>query len=114
MYKLIDWINSKNNNLNIPKLPINDSSLDSNSWLAGFIDADGGFYIRYSIKQICCKFALEQRMIYPNTNLSYKFILEKIAKFLKAKMATRNRVNYKNFYYIIRVENQNSANNLIN
>jgi hypothetical protein len=114
LYKLIDFINNKNSNLNIVKLPLDESSLDSNSWLAGFIDADGGFYIRYSLKQISCKFSLEQRMIYPKTNLSYKIILEKIAVLLNAKLAIRDRINYKNSYFIIRVENQNSVNNLIN
>ena len=114
LYKLIDWINIKEPSINIPKLPLDNSSLDSNSWLTGFIDSDGNFYIRFSLKQISCKFSLEQRMIYPKTKISYKLILEKIAIFLNAKLAIRNRENYKNSYFIIKVENQKSTNNLIN
>jgi hypothetical protein len=113
LYKLIDWIN-KNHNTNFKKLPLDNSSLDNNSWLAGFIDADGCFYIRYSKKQIICKFNLEQRMIYPKTNESYKFILDQISLFLNVKLAIRNRLNYKNSYFIIKVENQNSIKILIN
>jgi hypothetical protein len=51
--------------MNIVALPISTSPLNKNAWLAGFIESDGGFYIRHSIKQIICKFSLEQRMLYP-------------------------------------------------
>ena len=112
LYKLIDWFNKKHC-LNIKKLPIDNSPLQDNSWLAGFIDADGGFYIRHSLNQILCKFSLEQRMIYPKTQESYFTILNQIALFLNIKLATRTRVNYKNSYYILRVENQNSNKILI-
>lgn len=44
--------------MDIPKLPLDDKPLHENSWLSGFIEADGGFYIRYSSKQIICKFSL--------------------------------------------------------
>ena len=37
LYNLIDYINARGSN--IKKLPINNSSLDSNAWLSGFIDA---------------------------------------------------------------------------
>jgi hypothetical protein len=35
-------------NMHIPILPLDTSPLISNSWLAGFIDADRYFYIKYS------------------------------------------------------------------
>jgi hypothetical protein len=38
LYKLIDLIN-KNHNTKFKKLSLDKSSLDNNSWLAGFIDA---------------------------------------------------------------------------
>jgi LAGLIDADG endonuclease len=66
--------------MNISKLPLDNSPLCANSWLAGFIDADGHFYVR-GPKQILCKFSLEQRMIYPNTNESYFTILNQICSF---------------------------------
>jgi hypothetical protein len=113
LYKLIDWIN-KNHSMNIYKLSLDNSSLFNNSWLAGFIDADGHFYIRYSLKQLQCKFSLEQRMIYPKTQESFKPILDQICLFLNVNLTARNRLNYKKSYYIIKVENQNSIQILIN
>jgi len=67
-------------NYNIPIHSPDTSDLNENGWLAGFIDADGGFKVRFSEKLICEKtskvlskrrievrFALEQR-----TNLNVK------------------------------------------
>ena len=93
--------------MDISKFPINNSPLGSNSWLTGFLDADGGFYIRYP-KNILCKFHLEQRMIYPKTKESYLPILSQVSLFFNVKLTIRKRFNYKNSYYIIRVENKNS------
>jgi len=112
LHKLIDWLNNKHF-MDIPKLPVDESPLHQNSWLAGFIEADGGFYIRHSLKQIICKFSLEQRMIYPKTLESYEPILNQICLFLNVKLATRNRSDNKNSYYIVRVENQKSIKILI-
>ena len=112
LYKLIDWMN-KNHSMDIEKLPLNLSPILNDSWLTGFIDADGHFYIRNSLKQIICKFSLEQRMIYPKTNENYNFLLNKICLALNVKLNTRIRENKKNSYYIIRVENQNSIKLLI-
>lgn len=105
---------NKNYSMKIKKLPIDDSPINVNSWLSGFIDSDGNFYIRFSEKQIICKFALEQRMIYPKTNISYDFILNKICLCFNVKLNTRVRENYKNSYFIIRIENQQSIIKLIN
>lgn len=44
LHRAIRWINEKDNN-SMPLLGIDSSSLDSNSWLAGFTDADGSFGI---------------------------------------------------------------------
>jgi hypothetical protein len=45
---LIDYINEKPN-LNIKPAIIDESDLSSNSWLAGFIDADDSFQIKYTV-----------------------------------------------------------------
>ena len=45
LYKAIDNLN-KWRNANIVKLPLDNSRLDSNGWLAGFIDTDGHFSIK--------------------------------------------------------------------
>ena len=104
---------NKKHSMNITKLPLNDSPILNDSWLSGFIDADGCFYIRNSLKQIICKFNLEQRMIYPKTNENYNSILNKICLALNVKLQIRERVSKKNSYYIIRLENQNAIKLLI-
>ena len=111
LFKLIDWLNNKYS-CNIRKLPLDDSPLSKNSWLTGFIEADGGFYIRFP-NQIICKFNLEQRMIYPKTNENYNSILNKICLALNVKLHIRERINKKNSYYIIRLENHNAIKLLI-
>ena len=105
LYKLVDWMNKKHS-MNITKLPLNDSPILKDSWLSGFIDAGGCFYIRNSLKQIICKFNLEQRMIYPITKESYNFILNKICLALNIKLHIRERISIKNSYYVLRLENQ--------
>lgn len=116
-YRLIDWVNKNYFHDNIKnkiiKLPLDTSSLIDNPWLTGLIDADGCFYIRHSLKQIICKFSLEQRMIYPKTLESYEHILNSICLTFNIKLKIRNRINYKNSYYIIQIENQDSIKLLI-
>lgn len=112
LHLLIDWLNNKHN-INISKLPADNTPLNQNGWLAGFIEADGNFFIGYSEKQIICKFNLEQRMIYLKTLESYDTILSQICLFLNVKLAVRDRSNHKNPIYIIRVENQASVQILI-
>lgn len=92
--ELISWLNVKYN-YNIPIHTPDTSNLNNNGWLAGFIDADAGFKVRYSEKKIDEKtnkisskgrievrFALEQRQ---NINLhsynSYKPIMLDIQSF---------------------------------
>jgi hypothetical protein len=71
--KLIVWLNERYN-YNILIHSPDTSDLNENGWLAGFIDADGGFKIRYTEKLLCentskvlrkgrieVRFALEQR-----------------------------------------------------
>ena len=45
LYNLIDWLNLRFEEINIPKKPLNMSPLESNAWLSGFIDADGAFKV---------------------------------------------------------------------
>ena len=46
---LILWLNDRYN-YNIPIYSPDTSDLKDNGWLSGFIDADGGFKIRYTEK----------------------------------------------------------------
>jgi hypothetical protein len=89
LWNLIDWLNNKNIKLNIIKKSLNNSSLLDNSWLSGFIEADGHFNVRNTdinrLKntkpKVECKFELSQRQNdhRGNNNL---FFLEEIAKLL--------------------------------
>ncbi len=61
------------------------SNIDSNSWLAGFIDADGHFSVRTTTvskyPKIECKFEISQRQNDHNNENNYEF-LNLIAEFL--------------------------------
>jgi hypothetical protein len=52
--ELIVWLKEKFN-YQISIHSPDTSDLNKNGWLAGFIDANGGFKIRYTEKQICEK-----------------------------------------------------------
>lgn len=72
LHKAIDHINLKHD-LNISKLPLDNTSIISHPWLSGFTDADGSFFIylggRYAIKdcagktRVRCIFSIKQRII---------------------------------------------------
>lgn len=75
--RLIDWLNYRFK-LNIEKLNIDNSFIDSNSWLSGFIDADGHFSVRTIISSIYpkieCRFELSQRQLDHNKQSNYSFL----------------------------------------
>lgn len=84
LYRLIDWLNMRFD-LNIEKKDKDISNIDSNSWLAGFIDADGHFSVRTTTvskyPKIECKFEISQRQNDHNNENNYEF-LNLIAEFL--------------------------------
>ena len=88
LYKLIDWVNYKNN-LNLIKLPLNTNSLSNNAWLAGFIEADGHFSVRTTMTgkypKIECKFELSQRQR-DHLGYSNETFLTDIATFLNVSL----------------------------
>ena len=71
--------------MNIDKLPLDNSAIDSNSWLSGFIDADGHFSVRTTVNskspKLECKFELTQRQVDHRKQSNYYF-LNNIANFL--------------------------------
>nr|YP_009690420.1 LAGLIDADG homing endonuclease [Schizopora paradoxa]QEG57200.1 LAGLIDADG homing endonuclease [Schizopora paradoxa] len=69
--QLILWLNYKYQ-YNIPINSPDTSELKNNGWLAGFIDADGGFKIRYSEKQIDEK----TKKIISKGRIELRFVLE--------------------------------------
>ena len=84
LYRLTDWLNNRLN-LKIEKKSLDNSCLSSNSWFAGFIDADGHFAVRTTTSSIYpkieCKFEVCQRQIDHNKQSNHGF-LKLIADFL--------------------------------
>lgn len=113
LYKLIDYVNNRGN-LNILKLPLDNSPLDSNAWLSGFIDSDGSFSVRTSekSKRLACSFELVQRQ----TNLedySYLEVLSKLSIFLMSNLK-EHKINTKNPQYRVRTTSLNGNLVLVN
>lgn len=105
LHSLINWLNLNHNTL-LEKLPLNKASLDNNSWLSGFVDADGSFSVQYTKtedgakkSQISCRMRIEQRVLDPITNNSYSDILNQICTFLNCNLLTRT--NCRGSYYTL-------------
>ena len=120
--KLIDWLNENylfelNPNFKLKHKKINFDF--NNAWLSGFIEADGGFYIRYSIPKISSKklprigarLSIDQRM-FSKTNKTYKLIMQAIAQYLDSKLYIVTKANG-NSYYHLTVNSKNSTKKLI-
>jgi hypothetical protein len=84
LHRLIDWLNDSKNT-NFFKKPLDDSSLTSNAWLSGFVEADGSFQVRTTLSgkypKLECRLEITQRQTDHNGNSNLGF-LEKIAEFL--------------------------------
>lgn len=104
---LIDWLNNKNINLNLNKQKLNTSSLISNSWLSGFIEAEGHLSVRTSMgskyPKLECKFELSQRQNDHNGRNNFYF-LEKIASYFFT-LVKSIRIQTPNPQYRIRTTN---------
>lgn len=115
LYKLIDWLNNKRN-LNIIKLPLNTDSLKKDAWLSGFIESDGHFSVRTTMKgkypKIECKFELSQRQK-DHLGYSNELFLENIAKFLNVSLKNI-RENTSHPQYRLRTMNLKTNLNLVN
>lgn len=128
LWNLIDWLNLKNKNLNIEKYDINKDNFNKDAWFSGFIDADGHFSVRCSLKKlnnnqdskkkktsykkIECKFELVQRCIDHNNLDNFEF-LNNLSKFLNLDLKIIKK-NTKNPQYRIRTLNLKSNLILVN
>lgn len=102
LHQLIIWFNKKHN-LSIPLLGLDHSLLIENSWLAGYLDADGGFYFNWALndKKIVINLQyylrISQRQNYHTPTLlskvgsSYFYILNKIANYLGVSLRSVTR-----------------------
>ena len=107
LHKAIDYLNLLYN-ANIKKLPLDNSSLDSNAWLAGFSDADGHFQIslegnyslnksRHTIRgRVKCIFSIKQRAIDKFTGDSCVPFMTIIADLFKCniKYVSKNEITF--------------------
>ena len=85
LYNLIDFYK----NINIEKKPLNNQPLNTNSWLSGFIEADGSFQIRSTVSgkypKYECKLEISQRQTDHKGFSNLKF-LKIIADFLNTEV----------------------------
>ena len=119
LHNLIDWIN-KNHSSDITKLPIKKGNLDKDSWLAGFVDADGSFSIQHTKlennakkKKISCRLRIEQRMYEPITKSTYFDVLTEIAIFLSCNLKTRKQISTGNEYFNLTASSRKSLSIII-
>lgn len=118
-YQLIDWIN-ENHSSNIVKLPLKKGNMYNDSWLAGFIDADGSFSIQHTKiennakkRKISCRLRIEQRMFNPISKNSYFDVLSEIGKLLNCNINVRKQTSTGNEYYNITASNRKSLSIII-
>lgn len=94
LYEMIDFLNAAENSpgANIIKLPLDTSPLNSNAWLAGFIDADGHFAIKGFTpnpkSHLGIQFQLPQRAT-DKSGESLEKVMLKITEFLLVKLNKR-------------------------
>lgn len=97
--KLIDFLNVKGDN--IQKLPLDTSPINSNAWMAGFIDADGCFSIKgFSTSNfrtyLGFQLYLPQRATYLNGE-SLEGIMKIMSDFFNSKLIKRNIRGFEQF-----------------
>jgi len=106
LHKAIDNLN-KWRNANLLRFPLDTSSLDSNAWLAGFIDSDGHFSIKLSgcyssddletRGRVQCVFTASQSELNRVTAESNVPIMTKLAEFFQVNLnyKTEKSPNFK-------------------
>nr|BBG67062.1 hypothetical protein [Stropharia rugosoannulata] len=86
---LVKYLNNKNLDLNLIVGKLDQSSLTTNSWLAGFIESDGCFQVRTSldskVKRLQLSFELSQARV---TRYGYSMyeLMQSIAQFLNVNV----------------------------
>jgi hypothetical protein len=128
LHRAIRWINEKDNS-SIPCLGLDTSSLISNSWLAGFTDADGNFSITvYNRKKnskvvrtnVQTFFRIEVKPNYSKDvtadqgGASYFSIMTKIAEFFTVNLYTRTRtVDDRVFYAFMAISHNARSHDIV-
>lgn len=112
---LIDWYNNNQHNLShLTKYLIDKSLLNNNSWLSGYIDANGNFNIKHGYKSKYLITKIIFRLSVTNVNNKLWF-MQNIANLFntKCKIIDRTSKN-KGFHYIIVTNSYKSNISVIN
>ena len=113
LYKLIDFYKEK---IDIEKKPIDNSPLESNGWLSGFLEADGSFQVRTTLSgkhpKFECKLEITQRQI-DHKGFSNKEFLNKIADLFNTEVK-EIRLNRSNPEYRVRTTSLKGNNQVKN
>jgi hypothetical protein len=133
LYNMIDWLNEYKLENDIIKLPLDNSLINSNSWLSGFIDTDGSFNIKGFTNNIktypafqfyICQKVQHGRACSSKGDLalaageynckgdSFENIMQKISQFLKVSLKWRKINNHPQF--TVTTSNYDSNKYLIN
>jgi hypothetical protein len=125
LFNLIDWLNNKNSNLNLKKLPLKSLEseiLGEDAWLSGMIESDGHFSVRSTLPKedkekyakIECKFEFSQ-LYREDMSESGKLIMMKIANYLEIKDYSFKQTKTSNYIkFTIKTQNIRSNEILIN
>ena len=119
LHRLIDWLNNKLD-LTIEKKGLDNSPINHNNWLAGFIDADGHFSVRTSLTskypKIECKFELVFFCSENALDLEIsKLVMKNIASFLEISDSSfKLEKSSKGFIFSIKTQNIQSNEILLN
>lgn len=112
LYMMIDWLKINKGINYIKKLELDNSNINSNSWLSGFIDTNGGFFIKGFTNNIKTHpgfhFYISQKEIEKKSGNSFKPIMEKIANYFNVNLKYRKINNFPQFTITI----TNYTNNL--
>jgi hypothetical protein len=107
-YLLIDFLNARYPTLNLEKRGLDRSSFSNNSWLSGFIDADGLFFVRSNKLKLSTGFEIVQT-IRDKKGRKKNEIMNKISEYLKVNLKLVNKKYCKGLdQYLIRFSNLNS------
>lgn len=125
LHRLIHWLNAKNKT-QLTKLGLDYTSLGSNPWLAGFIEADGSFHCGFDLNakglanRVRCYMTISQKQVYninfekDNSNLNF---MKEIQEFLEIKTVNeikRIKQDYIEEAYVVRTNKKSSCDILIN
>lgn len=116
---MINWMN-ENKGLNLICSPIDTSNILNNSWLSGFINAEGSFNIRVSLmilgalkNRVAAQFRIEQSIIDSKSQLTYFGLFSIIATSLLVNL-TFSTHNKSVKYFLINLSSEKSRIIMIN